>query len=384
MLFFSSIPVIMYHHVNRHPEDSITISPEKFESHIKFLKEQGYTSLFLPEMFEIMYGRVKAPKKPVLMAFDDGYLDNWAYAFPILKKYKVKATIFVITRLIRDAERTRTNMDDVWAGKIIEEGLPDIPPHLKTRQNSIITKEGLPDFLTWQEMRVMEKSGLLDIQSHSHSHSAYFDSDKVLSFNDGTSTKLASATDGDARLGIPVYKMAPALVARRYFDDKDLRDHLAAYVEGNGGKRFFKSLNPNKELFAQANGYIGQNTLSDRFETEEEQAQRIKGELVVSKELIEKKLNKRCEYICWPWGSVDRKLKKTAREVGYKGGVGMRGGANFALTNPFDIHRFNGCQKDMASFMQKLFKQSSLFLSLYNDDRIDALLMPKSRFKPEG
>lgn len=374
----------MYHHVNRHPEDSITISPERFESHIKFLKCQGYTSLFLPEMFEIMYGRVKAPKKPVLMAFDDGYLDNWAYAFPILKKYSFKATIFVITRLIKDATKTRTNIDDVWAGKIIEEGLPNIPPHFKTRQDSIAAKEGLPDFLTWQEMRVMEKTGLLDIQSHSHTHSAYFDSDKVQSFNDGTSSKLASATDGDARLGIPVYKMAPALVARRYFDDEGLRDHLAAYVDKRDSKRYLKSADRKPELMAVARNYIKAKGLKGRFETEEEQTQRTRSELVVSKELIEKKLGKRCEYICWPWGSVDRKLIRAARGVGYKGGVGMRGGANFVLTNPFDIHRFNGCQKDMASFRQKLFKQSSLFLSLYNDDRIDALLMPKSRFKPEG
>lgn len=103
MLFFSSIPVLMYHHVNDFREDSITISQGNFESQIKYLKEAGYNSISLPEMFEIMYGRATPPKKPVLITFDDGYADNLVYAFPILKKYQMKAAIFVTTSLVKDS-----------------------------------------------------------------------------------------------------------------------------------------------------------------------------------------------------------------------------------------------------------------------------------------
>lgn len=218
----------------------------------------------------------------------------------------------------------------------------------------------------------MEESGLIDIQSHSNTHRAYFSDDKILKFNDGTSMKLRSATGGDNRLGIPVYKMAPALAARRYFDDIALRDRLANFAAKSG-------LGP--KLSVEVNDYIKDSGgLKGRFETKEEQVKRIKDELLSSKSMIERKLGKKCRYICWPWGSVDKNAIRLAREVGYAGGVGMRGGANMALTNPFDLHRFNPCGKDIPSLKQALFKYSSLFLSAYNNDKIDALFIPKKRF----
>jgi hypothetical protein len=184
--------------------------------------------------------------------------------------------------------------------------------------------------------------------------------------------KLRSATDGDLRPGIPVYKMSPALVARRYFDDIALRDRLARFTE-RGGSR--------KDLPKEVEAYMKEaGALKGHFETKNEQARRIKDELLTSKQLIETKLSKKCDFICWPWGSVDSQAIRLALEAGFKGGVGMRGGANMAMTDIFDIHRFNPCGKDLPSFKQALHKYSSLFLSVYINDKIDALLIPKKRF----
>jgi len=366
MMFFRSIPSIMYHHVNDHAEDSITISPKRFDEQIRYMKESGYTPLFLNEMYDCVWGKAPLPEKPVVITFDDGYVDNWIHAFPILGKHGFKATIFAVTSLIGNSGPRSSAV---------------IPDHESTKRASICPKGPLPDYATWPEMREMEKSGLIDIQSHSHTHSACFEDSRITGFNDGTSLKLGWATGGDLRLGIPKYKIAPSLVARRYSDDRGLRDRLAGFVEENGKELFFRSGDWESKLRREAENYIRvMGKLEGRFESDEEQDARITDELARSKRLIEEKLEKKCEFICWPWGSVDKNLKKLAREAGYRGGVGMRGGANFALADPMNTHRFNGCQSDMASFRQKLHKHSSLFLSLYNDDRIDSLLINKSRF----
>ena len=62
-----------------------------------YLKENGFTTLSTDELYDFMVKNKPVPKKSVLITFDDGYEDNYTNAFPILKKYNFKATIFVIT-----------------------------------------------------------------------------------------------------------------------------------------------------------------------------------------------------------------------------------------------------------------------------------------------
>jgi len=362
MSIFTCIPAMMYHHVNREPEDSISISPENFEIQIKYLAEAGYRSLHLPEFFRYLKGW-NIPEKLVLITFDDGYADNYIYAYPILKKYNMKATIFPITAFIKD--------------KIVKRS--SLMPNFELLMRTPVTKGGLDDFLSWEEMKGMEKSGILDIQAHCHTHAAYFEEDRITSFYDGgMNTKIGWATDGDTRPGIPIYPAGTSLCARRYFDDKELRDKLAGYVEKHGGGDFMLKPGAITELkdIVKKHG-----KLNGRFETEAESEGRIMHELTLTKELIEIKLNRKVEYICWPWGSVDKALMARARRAGFTGGIGMKGGANMKLANVMDIHRFNPCKKDIPALRQKLHKHSNLWLSLYNDKRLDNILLNRSRFE---
>ena len=90
-----TVPVLMHHHVSPSP-GMITVSPENFESQIAWLAGNGWTSLTLDQYAGFLAGR-PVPRKSIVITFDDGYLDNWVYAHPILQKYGMHAVVFVVT-----------------------------------------------------------------------------------------------------------------------------------------------------------------------------------------------------------------------------------------------------------------------------------------------
>lgn len=98
------IPVITYHNVvtdrqkrsERYRYDSIVISKSDFENQMRWLKKNGYRTISCEELYLWHKGRIKLPKKSVLITLDDGRFGVPKNAYPILKKYDLKATCFVI------------------------------------------------------------------------------------------------------------------------------------------------------------------------------------------------------------------------------------------------------------------------------------------------
>lgn len=109
----AKIPVLMYHHLENNVNNNTVISPENFENQIKTLKENGYNSITTQDLYDYLNGKTELPKNPVLITFDDGYLSNFEKAYPILKKYKMHAEIFVITSHILE-----TNEKNVYTNEI--------------------------------------------------------------------------------------------------------------------------------------------------------------------------------------------------------------------------------------------------------------------------
>ncbi|MBP2645015.1 MAG: polysaccharide deacetylase [Firmicutes bacterium] len=90
------VPILAYHCVNDN-EDIYSVSPEEFDRQMKYLTEQGYTAISLHELTQSFLGGAELPAKPIVITFDDGYQDNYTTALPIMKKYGMIGTVFVIT-----------------------------------------------------------------------------------------------------------------------------------------------------------------------------------------------------------------------------------------------------------------------------------------------
>lgn len=92
-----SIPILYYHSINDKPIGilQLSVKVDEFDSQMKYLVDNEYTSVHINELDKLDY-----IKKPIVITLDDGYVDNYENAFPILKKYNIKATIFMTTDFI--------------------------------------------------------------------------------------------------------------------------------------------------------------------------------------------------------------------------------------------------------------------------------------------
>ena len=94
------VPVLMYHSIAVEKGNPIRMPVEQFDKEMKYIKDQGYTTLTMKELYDYFENKVPVPTKSVVITLDDGYEDNYTAAFPVLKKYGLKATIFMITSTI--------------------------------------------------------------------------------------------------------------------------------------------------------------------------------------------------------------------------------------------------------------------------------------------
>jgi glycosyltransferase involved in cell wall biosynthesis/peptidoglycan/xylan/chitin deacetylase (PgdA/CDA1 family) len=98
--FAMRLPVLLYHHVGP-PQPgtplSLTVSPARFESHIRWLARRGYQGIRPGDWLRWCLGGKGLPEKPILLTFDDGYADLVEYAFPILHRYGFGAAVYLVT-----------------------------------------------------------------------------------------------------------------------------------------------------------------------------------------------------------------------------------------------------------------------------------------------
>lgn len=131
------VPILMYHYVSPLPEDAddiridLTVEPDLFRAHLQYLSDAGYSTISLYELHDALLTGSRLPEKPVILTFDDGYLDHYTEVFPLLQAHGFTATFFIITGLA-DANH--------------------------------------PEHLSWTQIQKMAAAGM-SIEAHSKTHS---------------------------------------------------------------------------------------------------------------------------------------------------------------------------------------------------------------------
>lgn len=129
-------PILMYHYVSELPEDAdeyrqgLTISPAQFRDQMDFLRTNGYETISLYQLDNALNFGAQLPENPIVLTFDDGYIDHFNNVFPVLNEFGYIGTFFVIT--------DRLDNND-------------------------------PQYLTWEHAQIMEDAGM-SIESHTKSH----------------------------------------------------------------------------------------------------------------------------------------------------------------------------------------------------------------------
>jgi peptidoglycan/xylan/chitin deacetylase (PgdA/CDA1 family) len=130
-----AVPILMYHyirdyHVASDPEGiNLSVAPALFAQQMQYLATHGYTPITLDTLAAIFAGKARAPAKPIVLTFDDGYKDFFTAAFPILKLHHFHAVSFVITGFV-----------------------------------------GEHRYLSWKNIKEMQASGLIAFESHTVHH----------------------------------------------------------------------------------------------------------------------------------------------------------------------------------------------------------------------
>jgi peptidoglycan/xylan/chitin deacetylase (PgdA/CDA1 family) len=128
------VPILIYHSVRPHSPDETPlqkyydVAPESFYGQLQYLKDHNYVVISLDYLAVALDQNITLPDKSVVITFDDGWRSQYAWAFPVLRKYNYTATFFVFTNAI-----------------------------------------GQDYFLTWDQVRVLNNAGMI-IGSHTETH----------------------------------------------------------------------------------------------------------------------------------------------------------------------------------------------------------------------
>lgn len=131
----TNLPVLMYHHVEPienakiNKRTGLDVPPDMFKKQMEYINSKGYVSVTPGDLVNFFDNGTKLPGKPILITFDDGYVDNGDEAFPIMRDLGIKGTIYIATGLMENF-----------------------------------------NYLTWAKINEMNSSGLMNFGNHTWSH----------------------------------------------------------------------------------------------------------------------------------------------------------------------------------------------------------------------
>lgn len=141
--FCLNVPVIFYHHIQPLSEakengnGGLTVDPETFDAQMAYLVSRGYTTISAERLAEALLGKAGLPAKSIVVSMDDGYADIYTYAYPIMQKYGIVASLAISTGLLNN-----------------------------------------PGYMSWDQLRQMTSSGKVFVYNHTWSHANLYQASK--------------------------------------------------------------------------------------------------------------------------------------------------------------------------------------------------------------
>ena len=160
-----AVPVLMYHHVSP-AAGAVTVSPVHFADQIAMLAREGYTTLGAQAFSEYLAGK-PVPAKSVVLTFDDGYLDNWVHAHPVLAEHGFTALGFLVSGWVNSGP-ARSNATDSTSAR----NLPGLLGHSAAKA-AIEAGESDRAIMRWSEIDAMRQAGTFEFHSHTHTHTRW-------------------------------------------------------------------------------------------------------------------------------------------------------------------------------------------------------------------
>lgn len=301
------IPVLTYHSVSARGQwlkmPDLVVPLDSFDRQMQWLKQHGYRTVSLDELYELRRTG-KKPGKAVALTFDDGYLDAWVAVAPVLEKYALKGTVFVSTGWIEPDTAPRPQIDTDPPGELRWEG-----------------------YLNPSEIRRLKQGGVLDVQSHGVSHDRIFSGEKINGFVTGDMSPLGIYLYLNPRdktswyrkncrlpLGYPLFETGEALAAPAFFPNPRLIDRLEKLAGTQSFEREDQATTALRKVvsdFLQSGDGVG------HMETWPHTRGRWRDELVTSRGELERISGGSVRHLCWPRSAWHPQSEQLALAAGY-------------------------------------------------------------------
>lgn len=303
------VPVFVFHQVE----------PESFRAQLEYLRSNGYTTLIGSDLLQVIEGKSDLPERAVVLTFDDGAASLYSVAFPLLKEFNFRAISFIIPGCIPDSAPEAPTYEDVKTGRA-------------SRSDVLRRESGAYPLCSWEEIREMHASEVIDFQAHSMHHRLIHVSPELVDFiHPGYDRYLANLNVpayaiNDRRdytreigFGAPVFRFEPRLSGRpQYFDIEKVRNACIEFVDIEGGPSFFERSDWRRRLtrfYRREEARSGSGT----YETAAEVRRAISSNLTRCKKSIEERLpGASVDHFCFPWYTGSDIAVEEAKKAGYR------------------------------------------------------------------
>jgi peptidoglycan/xylan/chitin deacetylase (PgdA/CDA1 family) len=287
------IPIFTYHEARA----------EELGRDLEYLQRNGYRTLGLGEFMAA--GRAASPGKSVLLTFDDARRSVWETGLPLLRSFNARATLFVPTFWMDHPARRGGCADEM--------------------------------FMSWDQVRDVLNSGLVDVESHAHRHALVNTSDRLAGFAtpealarydiyDWPMRNVNGAEElGYPELGTPVYSAAPLLSAGyRFIENPAVTSACQQHVRDNGAAVFFGKPGWQQQLrrvHAAARG-SGARAAGERM-ADKEFRTLVASEFEESRARFHAQLGLAPRYLAYPWMLGSDQSLQLARDFGLRAAFGV-------------------------------------------------------------